>query len=182
MQQTAIRTVTWPAVMVALLIVLGLFPGIPLAVMPVPIVLQNFAVMLVGELLGPKQGTLAVGGFLLLAALGLPVLSGGSGGVGAFLGPSGGALFAWALTPLAVGGLLKVDWLCQRAWREWLVLVVVGVLGINLAEVAWLTFGYHFAFTKALLAESLFLPGDLIKATLSVTVARRLRAIFGKGW
>ncbi|MCV3322590.1 biotin transporter BioY, partial [Pediococcus ethanolidurans] len=44
--------------MVAILIILGFFPGISLGFIPVPIVLQNMGVMMSGELLGPRYGTI----------------------------------------------------------------------------------------------------------------------------
>lgn len=75
----SVREVTMVATMIAIIIVLGMFPGIPLGFIPVPIVLQNMGVMIAGELLGPKQGSLAVWLFLILVALGLPLLSGGRG-------------------------------------------------------------------------------------------------------
>lgn len=66
------RTTTYIALMVALLIVLGFIPGIPLGFIPVPIVLQNLGVMLAGALLGSRKGFLAVAIFLLLVAIGAP--------------------------------------------------------------------------------------------------------------
>ena len=76
------RLLTLSAMMVAILIILGLFPRIPLGFIPVPIVLQNMGVMMSGELLGPRYGTISVFSFLLLAFIGMPILSGGSGGIG----------------------------------------------------------------------------------------------------
>lgn len=61
------RTTTYIALMVALLIVLGFIPGIPLGFIPVPIVLQNLGVMLAGALLGSRKGFLAVAIFLALS-------------------------------------------------------------------------------------------------------------------
>ncbi len=65
---------------VALMIVSGVLT-IPLPGLPVPIVLQNMMMMLAGGLLGKKFGTLAVSVFLLMVAVGFPVLSGGRGGI-----------------------------------------------------------------------------------------------------
>lgn len=50
------RLLTLSAMMVAILIILGLFPGIPLGFIPVPIVLQNMGVMSCWDLgMGPSQ-------------------------------------------------------------------------------------------------------------------------------
>ena len=81
--------------MTAVICILGLVPGIPLPFMPVPIVLQNIGIFLAGVILGRKYGALSVIIFLLLAATGLPLLSGGRGGIGVFAGPSAGFLFLY---------------------------------------------------------------------------------------
>ena len=51
------KDITQIALMTAVIVILGMFPGIPLGFIPVPIVLQNMGVMLAGALLGPKKGT-----------------------------------------------------------------------------------------------------------------------------
>ena len=65
----------------------------------VPVTLQTFAVALCGYILGPGLGALSVAVYLALGAVGLPVLSGFSGGIGAFLGVTGG--FLWGFLPMA---------------------------------------------------------------------------------
>ena len=85
---------------------------------------------------------------------------------------------AWVVAPLAIGLTLQWPWFTATWWREWLVLLVFGVVLINLAEVVWLAAFFHFGFGQALVAELVFLPGDVLKAILSVTVARRLRKIW----
>ena len=74
------KVLTRVTMMVALMIVSGVLT-IPLPGLPVPIVLQNMMMMLAGGLLGKKFGTLAVSVFLLMVAVGFPVLSGGRGGI-----------------------------------------------------------------------------------------------------
>lgn len=177
MKINSIQLITTTAIMMALIIILGIFPGIPVGFLPVPIILQNFGIMLAGELLGPKRGSLAVILFLVLVALGFPFLSGGNGGLASFVGPTGGALLSWLVAPLMIGSVLKLNWWKASWWREWLVLLLFGVLWINLCEVIWLATFFHFGIIKALLAEMVFLPGDILKASLSVMVARRLRKI-----
>lgn len=67
----------------ALIAVFGLIPKIDLP-LGVPITLQTLGVMLAGCLLGPKRAVQALTLFLLAVAVGLPLLSGGRGGVGVF--------------------------------------------------------------------------------------------------
>ena len=72
----------------AALICAGWMMTIPVG--PIPIVLQNALAVLAGLLLGPVFGGLSVLIFLLAGAVGLPVFSGGHGGVAVFAGPTGG--------------------------------------------------------------------------------------------
>src|SRR3712207_7469869 len=45
---------------------------------PVPMTMQTFAVLLIGATCGPRLGATAVAAYLAEAALGLPVLAGGT--------------------------------------------------------------------------------------------------------
>ncbi|MFN7599597.1 MAG: biotin transporter BioY, partial [Cereibacter sp.] len=83
------RSLTHIALFAALIAVLGLVPQITLAV-GVPITAQSLGIMLCGTVLGARRGALAVVLFLVLVAAGLPLLSGGRGGLGVFAGPSAG--------------------------------------------------------------------------------------------
>ena len=69
------------ALFAAIVVVLGLIPPITLGFIPVPITAQSMGVMLAGCILGAKRGALAFLLFLLLVIIGLPVLSGGRGGL-----------------------------------------------------------------------------------------------------
>ena len=57
--------------------------------------MQTFAVFLALGLLGGKWGSAAIGVYLLLGAVGLPVFSGFRGGLGVLLGPTGGFLLGF---------------------------------------------------------------------------------------
>ena len=64
------------------------------------ITLQTFGIFLTLGLLGGKRGTLAIGVYLLLGSVGVPVFSGFRGGLGALLGTTGGYIFGFMLTAL----------------------------------------------------------------------------------
>lgn len=85
---------------------------------PVPFTLQTFAVFLAPGLLGGKMGTIAVGTYLLLGAVGLPVFAGFSGGIGTLLGATGGYLLGFLLTALVIWGWqrLPLALLSQYFW------------------------------------------------------------------
>ncbi|WP_251898294.1 biotin transporter BioY [Lactiplantibacillus paraplantarum] len=181
--QQAIKHLTQTAMVTALIIVLGFFPGIPVGFIPVPIILQNMGIFLAAELLGRKYGTMAVGLFLGLVALGLPLLSGGRGGAAVFLGPTGGYLVAWLLAPLLIGTLIKMARATESGywWLEVGIVWLAGILFIDVVGAGWLAIQSHMTLSAALLSNLAFIPGDLIKATLAVFIARRVRAVVDFG-
>ncbi|KAG0910918.1 hypothetical protein G6F32_016793 [Rhizopus arrhizus] len=76
--------------------------------------------MLAGAMLGPLRGALACLLYLALAAIGLPVLPGGRGGLGAFFGPPGGFLVGMVAGAFVTGWLARR--LAGRATGTWTVL------------------------------------------------------------
>ena len=79
------KTSVLVALFAALIAALGLVPAFPLA-SGVPITAQSLGVMLCGTILGSKKGGLAALLFIFLTLVGLPLLAGGRGGVGQWLG------------------------------------------------------------------------------------------------
>ena len=65
--------------------------------------------LLAGIILGRKLGATSVIVFLLLAATGLPVLSGGRG-IGVFAGPSAGFLFLYPFIAYFIGLVRSLFW------------------------------------------------------------------------
>ncbi|RRK11257.1 biotin transporter BioY [Lactiplantibacillus garii] len=177
--QQRIKHLTQTAMVTALLIILGFFPGIPVGFIPVPIILQNMGIFLAAELLGRKYGTVAVGLFLALAALGLPVLSGGRGGLAVFVGPTGGYLVAWLLAPVLMGTLFQRTHalMAKNWWRELLIVWIAGIGFIDVVGAVWLAIQSNMGLAPALLSNLAFIPGDLIKATFAVMIARRVRNV-----
>lgn len=68
-----------------------------------PFTMQTFGVFLTLLLLGAKDGTIAIGLYILLGALGVPVFSGFNGGMGALMGPTGGYIVGFLLICLIFG-------------------------------------------------------------------------------
>jgi biotin transport system substrate-specific component len=106
------RPLLWQVAAVAIgTLLLTLSSRIEVPMVPVPITMQTFAVTLVGALYGWRLGALTVVAWLAEAAVGLPVLAGGAGGLAHFAGPTGGYLFSFPV----VAGL--VGWLAERGWN-----------------------------------------------------------------
>ena len=160
------------ATFVGIIAAMGLVPAVQLPVFPVPITLQSMGVMLAGAVLGRWRGAAAVLVFLALVALGLPLLSGGRGGLGVFFGPSVGFLLGFPVAAFAIG------WLSERLGtaRSLLRGVLVNIGGGIVVLYAFGTVGVavvaHLPLTAALSGNLLFLVGDLVKAVLAAAVAR----------
>lgn len=82
---------------------LALASQIAVPMVPVPITMQTFAVTMIGALYGWRLGLFTVLAWLGEAAMGLPVLANGTGGLAVFVGPTAGYLFAFPLMAALVG-------------------------------------------------------------------------------
>lgn len=81
---------------------------LPLPFTPVPLTLQNFGVLLVGLLLGPRRGFAAMVLYLAEGAAGLPVFnSAGPGGTLQLFGLTGGYLMAYPFVASLAGFLFE---------------------------------------------------------------------------
>ena len=85
------RSMAQVSLFAALMAVMGLIPKIDLP-LGVPITIQSLGVMLAGVMLGPWRGMQSMLLFLAAVAVGLPLLSGGRGGIAVFMAPSAGYL------------------------------------------------------------------------------------------
>jgi biotin transport system substrate-specific component len=154
----------------ALIAVLGL-PGAfqPLG-SSVPITLQTLGVMLAGSLLGWKRGALSVIVFLVLVAVGLPLLAGGRGGLAVFASPSVGYLIGWVFGAAVIGLLVQARLPRYSIWWTGLANVVggIGVVYLFGVPVVALFFGKGIA---GLTSAFVYLPGDIAKVIIASVVA-----------
>lgn len=161
------------ALMATLIIVLGFMPAIPLGFMPVPIVLQNLGIMLAALLLGFKRGSLAIILFLVLGLF-LPVFTGGATTLAVLSGPTAGYVLGWLLTPAALAGLRRL----LPSDNFWLVLALLWLAGVLLVDVlgaVWLAHYTQAQLMPSLLSNTIFLPGDTIKAVVATIIGVRYR-------
>lgn len=166
------------ALFAALIAVLGLIPriDIPFAA-GVPITAQTLGVMLAGLVLGPRSGALAVLLFLFAVALGAPVLSGGRGGLGVFVGPTVGFLVGWVIGAWVCGWLYQVLMrsIARRMVSALLACWVGGIAVIYAPGILGLALVAGMPMEKAALAALAFLPGDIVKSALAAWVVSKLQ-------
>jgi biotin transport system substrate-specific component len=81
---------------------------LPLPGTPVPLTIQNLAVLLVGLALGPWRGFAALSLYLIEGASGLPVFSPtGAPGIAHLIGPTGGYLIAYPFVAALTGYIFQ---------------------------------------------------------------------------
>ena len=162
------------------LIVICSWITIPAAV---PFTLQTFAVFTACALLGGKTGLSAVGLYILLGAVGLPVFSGFGAGLGTLLGPTGGYILGFVFTALAmwgvearfgaglparIAGMALGLLLCYAFGTAWFMAVYARAGG---------TIGLGAALSMCVLP---FLAPDCIKIALAALIAARLGPRLGR--
>ena len=177
MQKQSLRSWVEASLMAA---VLAVCSQIQIPLEAVPINLALFAVHLSAGLLGWMYGGISVALYLLLAAVGVPVLAGFKGGLGALTGVTGGYLFGYLLAVLIEGALLgKFVFSTKNTLPQWAkyaltaAILVLGTLVCYAFGTAW-----FIQMTGKTLAVSLgacvlpFLPGDAIKIVAASLLAQ----------
>ncbi len=169
------------AVFAALIAVLGL-PGSFPVFGGVPITAQTLGVMLAGAVLGPWLGALSVTVLLALVAVGLPLLAGGRGGIGVFLGPSAGYALGWILGAIVVGLLVHAGGRRPVVWRTALGMVAGGVVAIYAVGIPVQSAVTRLPLGETALTSLVFVPGDLLKAALATAIIAALVRAYPRGF
>ncbi|MEN5016742.1 biotin transporter BioY [Erwinia sp. Eh17-17] len=172
------RDIVYIALFAAITAALGLFPAFSLPVIAVPITAQTLGPMLAGAIAGAKRGALALVLFVVLVAIGLPLLAGGRGGLGIFFGPSGGFILAWPLAALLIGWLYQRNLRSLTLVKEVLILALGGVVLIYSAGIPWIAAVAGLSLKQAALGSLGFLPGDGVKVVLAVIIVRAVRRAY----
>ncbi|MCM3695746.1 biotin transporter BioY [Microbacterium oleivorans] len=140
----------------------------------VPITAQTLGVMLAGAILGPLVGAVSVGTLLVLVAVGLPLLAGGRGGAGVFVGPTAGYLLGWLVGVVVIGLIVHVGGRRPVWWRTFLGVLIGGVVVVYACGIPIQSLVMRIGADQALLANLAFVPGDLVKAVIATLVVGAL--------
>ena len=171
------KEMVFAALFAALIGVLGMIPPIPLGFIPVPITAQTLGVMLAGCFLGKKTGTLSLILFIVLVALGLPLLSGGRGGLSVLVGPSAGYILSWPVAAFCIGYATERVWSTLKTWKVIVINFAFGVVLISLIGAPVMAIITHTSVWAGLVGATAFLPGDCIKAIVVAIIALQLKAV-----
>lgn len=168
------RRVTTTALLAALLAASAVI-AIPLG--SVPMTLQVLIVVLVALVVPPRWAALAVGTYLLVGAIGLPVFSGMRGGLAVLTGPTGGYLLGF-LAAAPAGA-----WVRARFVRR----TVSTVVADAVAGAATVTIVYVLGWLQLMLVTGMdpvgaalvgvvpFLVPDALKAAAAIAIAPAVR-------
>lgn len=165
------------AVFAALLAASIAVPGINVGPFGVAITLQTLVVAMCGLVLGFARGTAAVGLYVLLGLIGLPIFSGFRAGPAVLASPSAGYIVGFIFGAAVIG--LLATWAVRSRWRAaalfaaamagTVVIHAFGIVGFVMKGMSWQT---------AMLADVIYLPGDVIKNVLAVIIALSLHRAF----
>ena len=173
------RKLTVLALFAALMCVLSPF-SIPTGL--VPLSLATFALYLTVAVLG-TSGTLSIVVYLLLGIVGLPVFSGGLGGLDRLIGPTGGYLVGYIPCALIAG--LIIDRF-ENKKIAYPIAMVLGTVVLYALGTAWFMIlmgakGSPYTLGAALWACVIkFLPGDAVKIAAASTLGYVLRTALAK--
>lgn len=161
---------TITALMAAVMCMLG-----PLVVPigPIPISLTNFAICITAYLLGTKMATISCVVYLTLGIIGLPVFSGGEGGIGKLMGPTGGFLLGFVFLAL-ISGIFVERFAGKRILH--IVGMCLGMLVAYLLGSAWFSIqsGMNLPETLAMCVFP-FLLGDAMKLAVAAAIGPVIR-------
>ena len=137
---------------------------------PVPFNLAVFGAFLAGMLLSPGMAVLSMATYWLMAAIGLPVMAGLQGGLGAVLSPTGGymagylllagctALVAERPVPMRLAGMALGLVLCYTLGTVWFICATGTALSAALA-----------------MCVLPFIPADVAKGIAAAWLAQTLK-------
>jgi len=144
---------------------------------PAPVTLQVLGVFLAGIYLGPVWGGFSMLLYVAAGAVGAPVFSGGSAGLGALLGPYGGYLWLYPVAA-ALTGLLAHGTSGLTKPRDGSVPRLVAAMVAGTAVIyAGGTLGYAFVqdvglYRSFLVTAVAFVPAEAFKIAAAVGITR----------
>jgi biotin transport system substrate-specific component len=148
-------------------------PLLPLT--PVPLTLQNLAVLLVGLLLGSRRGFAALMLYLFEGIAGLPVFNPnptGLVGVAHLFGVTGGFLLAYPLVAFVAGFVFEHG---KKSFARAAVAGILAEILLFVGGLSWLYVFTHSLAKAAYFGLYWFLAAEVIKVMLAAGVAARWR-------
>lgn len=165
------------------LMVVSAFIKIPFPL--VPLTFQTVVAVLAGLLLGPLYGTAAVGVYIFMGLLGLPVFTSG-GGFAYVVQPTFGYILGFAAAAFVAGALCGRGKAAQITLRGALLASVAGFLVNYLVGVPYFLLIWHFymhnggVWQAAVTYNLIYMPKDLALCLLAGFLAWRVRPLLDR--
>ncbi len=156
---------------------LGAQLAVRLPFTPVPVTMQTLFVVLAGIALGPRDGFYAIASYVALGIAGVPVFAEFSFGPAVLLGPTGGYLAAFPAAALLAGAVSSRKASCLPAVFVSALCGLALILAAGALHLSLIT-GARFS-TVLSLGVAPFLPGEILKAVLTVPLLGRWRGGMG---
>ncbi|HEY1464993.1 MAG TPA: biotin transporter BioY [Terriglobales bacterium] len=143
--------------------------SLPLPFTPVPLTMQNFAVLLVGLTLGSKRGFAALALYLVEGASGMPVFSiAGLGGIAQLLGPTGGYLMAYPFAAFTAGWIMEHG---RKSFTRAAIGSLLGDIVLFIGGIGWLYVYTHSQIRAIQFGLYWFIFAEVIKVLLASGIA-----------
>ncbi|HLV87396.1 MAG TPA: biotin transporter BioY [Candidatus Sulfotelmatobacter sp.] len=144
-------------------------PLLPLT--PVPLTVQNMAVLLVGLLLGSRRGFAALALYLVEGAVGLPVFSpAGPGGFAQLFGFTGGFLLAYPFVAFVAGYIFEQG---KKSFARAAAAGIIAELLLFAGGLSWLYVLTHSLARAAYLGLYWFVAAEVMKVMFAAAIATR---------
>ena len=157
----------------------ALLSQLAIPLQPVPINLATLAVFLAGGILGATYGALSQLVYVLVGAVGAPVFSSFTGGVGILVGPTGGYIAGYVAAAFLVGLLI------QKFGMKIHILVLsmlAGLAACYLLGTAWFMISTGTGLMQSLaLCVVPFLFGDALKILAAAILVPRICGVLRRG-
>ncbi len=103
--------------------------------------------------------------------MGLPLLSGGRGGLGIFYGPSSGYIFGWIVAAFVIGLLHEWGWRQLNVVSSFIYCAIDGIIVLYAIGIVWTAYYVNLSIVDATIASAFFVIGDVVKAGIAAVVA-----------
>lgn len=176
--QGQLRTAAWArqgttVLAASLFVALCAHITVPLPFTPVPLTLQNFAVLLIGLALGRRRGFAALALYLAEGAAGLPVFNPtGPGGIAQLLGPTGGFLLAYPFVAALAGFVFENG---GRTFARAAAAGICAEILLFASGIGWLAILTHSVGQAVRFGLYWFVFAEIIKIMFAAAVAVRMR-------
>lgn len=140
---------------------------------PVPVTLGLLGIMLATCILGPRLGIISCLIYLLVGAIGVPVFSGFSGGMGIPLGPGGGYLIGYLWLPICCFPFRNSG---SSQLGKMLPGLFTGLLLCYLCGTFWLSYQLEISIAQGFLIGTLpYIPFDICKLFIAYFLSKSIR-------